>query len=443
MKRSLGKMRIGVIAALGAIAFAILAVAIRTTLYAQLATSPWPIFRHDRAHTGRSECDAGAQPGAAKWRFSAPDGRGLSDPVIGAEGDIYISSLEYHRNTNSYSSHLYALDSNGTPKWTFEPSGLINAEASPAIGIDGIIFAAGREFIPNTPTTSSYIYAVHPDGTLKWKCSVEASELNSPTIDSEGVIYVGSIDLSADGSQSGDLYAINPDGTLKWKYTTGNLKYSSPAISADGTIYVGSYGAVGASAINLKANPLSVVRSIVKLVASTEFDVYAINRDGTLKWKFKTDGPLSSSPAIGTDGTIYVGNQKLDGYGEAPGNLYAINSDGTLRWKFTAGKAIYATPAIGADGVIYVGSYDKYLYAINPDGTLKWKFTDIGGSVGSSAVVSSDGTILLGGLYALDPDGKLKWKREDTGAPVIGADGTLYFECGPGAGLCAIGGIGR
>ncbi len=42
------------------------------------------------------------------------------------------------------------------------------------------------------------------------------------------------------GSDDNNLYAINPDGTLKWSYTTGDYVYSSPAIASDGTVYVGS-----------------------------------------------------------------------------------------------------------------------------------------------------------------------------------------------------------
>jgi outer membrane protein assembly factor BamB len=48
----------------------------------------------------------------------------------------------------------------------------------------------------------------------------------------DNTIYVGSDDNS--------LYAINPNGTLKWSYQTGDNVFSSPAIGADGTIYVGS-----------------------------------------------------------------------------------------------------------------------------------------------------------------------------------------------------------
>jgi outer membrane protein assembly factor BamB len=56
--------------------------------------------------------------------------------------------------------------------------------------------------------------------------------MSHPTIGADGTIYVGSLDNK--------LYAINPDGSLKWSYTTGHDVRSSPAIGADGTVYVGS-----------------------------------------------------------------------------------------------------------------------------------------------------------------------------------------------------------
>ena len=37
-------------------------------------------------------------------------------------------------------------------------------------------------------------------------------------------------------------------------------------------------------------------------------------------------------------------------------------------------EMIYSSPALGADGTIYVGSEDDNLYAINPDGTQQWAF---------------------------------------------------------------------
>jgi outer membrane protein assembly factor BamB len=40
--------------------------------------------------------------------------------------------------------------------------------------------------------------------------------------------------------------------------------------------------------------------------------LYAINPDGTLKWKHKTESSIGSSSAIAEDGTLYVGCD--DGY---------------------------------------------------------------------------------------------------------------------------------
>jgi len=75
--------------------------------------------------------------------------------------------------------------------------------------------------------------------------------------------------------------------------------------------------------------------------------------------------PFVSSPAIASDGTLYIGSGNH--------NLKAISPDGTIRWEYETGGAISAAPAIGADGTIYAGSYDRQLYALRPDdGSLKW-----------------------------------------------------------------------
>jgi len=149
------------------------------------------------------------------------------------------------------------------------------------------------------------------------------------------------------------------------------------------------------------------------------------SNDGKLKWKYKTGWGVASSPAIGSDGTIYVGS--CDNY------TYAINPDGTLKWKFKTGWYVYSSPAIGSDGTIYIGSYDHNLYAINPDGTKKWNFTT-GGEIHSSPAIGDDGTIYIGSLdknlYAINPDGTLKWNFSTEGyiysSPAIGGDGTIY-----------------
>ena len=223
-------------------------------------------------------------------------------------------------------------------------------------------------------------------------------------IGSDGVIYIGSGD--------GNLFAINPDGNLRWKFAVGQKPCSSPSIGSDGTIYVDSDG---------------------------DSDLYAVTPVGALKWKFKADGPLTSSATIGPDDTIYVGVfQRSD---EQTAKLCAIDPNGRLKWKFTAKKAYFTNPAIGADGVVYVYSEERCLYAVNPDGRLKWRSASVGSqTIGASATIGSDGTIFVG-ANALTANGAVKWKYDEhvSGTATIGADGTIYFECGDRADICAIG----
>ena len=161
-------------------------------------------------------------------------------------------------------------------------------------------------------------------------------------------------------------------------------------------------------------------------IGSGDYYVYAINPDGTKKWSFRTSGSVSSSPAIGSDGTIYVGS--------SDNNLYAINPDGTEEWTFSTGNVIaYASPAIGGDGTIYAGS-TGIVYAISPDGTEKWAFTT-GDHVPAPPAIGADGTIYVACndrlIYAINPDGTEKWTflmGENTFAcPAIGPNGTIYL----------------
>ena len=129
---------------------------------------------------------------------------------------------------------------------------------------------------------------------------------------------------------------------------------------------------------------------------------------------------LFSPMAIGQDGTIYIGCD-ID--------LLAISPGGTLLWQYRVGEEINSTPAIATDGTIYVRSRLYYLCAVNPDGSQKWKF-DFGSyapeSAGLSPVIADDGTIYTNGsasysygtdypdfdvnaLYAFNPDGSTKW----------------------------------
>jgi outer membrane protein assembly factor BamB len=101
-----------------------------------------------------------------------------------------------------------------------------------------------------------------------------------------------------------------------------------------------------------------------------------------------------SSPAMGLDGTIYVGH--ADG-------LYAIDgSNGKVKWSVGAASVV-SSPAVGKDGTVFFGSMDGYIYAVK-DGTIKWQYKT-GNQVVSSAAIGSDGSVYFmsddGYMYAL------------------------------------------
>ncbi len=163
-------------------------------------------------------------------------------------------------------------------------------------------------------------------------------------------------------------------------------------------------------------------------VGSWDEDFYAINPDGTERWSYSTDGFVKSSPTIAEDGTIYVGSD--DGY------LYAFDSEGSLKWRYrpsTWSASIASSPSIGEDGTIYVGCFDNSLYAVNPDGTERWEF-ETEGNIFSSPAINEDGTIYVGSwdgnLYAINPNGTEKWRFETNdniySSPSIAVDGTIY-----------------
>ena len=45
--------------------------------------------------------------------------------------------------------------------------------------------------------------------------------------------------------------------------------------------------------------------------------------------------------------------------------FYALNADGSLRWKYLTGAEVLSDPIVASDGSVYVGSQDQKLYAFN------------------------------------------------------------------------------
>jgi len=398
--------------------------------YVSLAAgeSPWPMFRHDLKNTARSPYTGPATPDLV-WSFQANDGI-VSSPSIGHNGTIYVGSAGYYQAVGD--SSFYAINPDGTLKWQFlSDSAYYGAGmfSSPAIAEDGTIFVGSAD---------GYLYCLEDSityGKLRWRTGFsDFAVYSSPAIGADGTVYFGVLNFT--------FNAFRPeDGTKKWDYTSGWCIFSSPAIDDEGVLYVGSkdhnvyafedsvdYGkvrwnyragifyegylfdsspAIGPDGtLYIGADPFGASGQ-PPVHIDTSF--YAINPDGTLKWTYNMPGGVESSPAIGADGTIYVGS--LDSCVYA---LEDVGSEGVLKWKFVTGGAVDASPTVDGAGVIYIGSRDSNMYAINLDGTERWRFSTEGG-IESSATIDGDGNLLFGSF-----DGKLY--ALGTGATDVGVE---------------------
>jgi len=297
--------------------------------------------------------------GTLKWRYNE-----LmvfqSAAAIDENGIIYVGS-----SGGVPSDYLFAFYPDGIVKWKYETKCI---HASPTIGNDGTIYFGedGNQTYP----FSGYINALYPNGTLRWRYKTDHFIYSSPAISDDGILYCGSVD-----NHIYALYANN--GTLKWKYKTGNWIHGSPTIGDDGTVYCGSddkylyafYPNNGTIKWKLK------VGAIGGYIAFDEdgtlyFGVYqekfyAIYPNGTVKWEIdlgENNGVWDSSAAISYDGTIYFGMHYNHPFAGQRGDLVALNPDGTIKWRREV-KNVHSSPAIGADGTVYIGSNLGCLHA--------------------------------------------------------------------------------
>jgi outer membrane protein assembly factor BamB len=255
--------------------------------------------------------------GTKKWSLVIGKSWVDSSPVIDNDGNIYVASVDGY--------NICAVYPNGTKKWDFVTGNMVYS--SPTLDNNGTVYCGSHD---------GYMYAIYAsNGTLKWKfytgrwCGGAGAAIGD-----DGIIYFGTVGESfIDAS----LYALYPNGTLKWRLELGSNVYSSPAISEDNTIYVAAYkelwGAYMYSispegSINWKyeldAEAMSASPTIDKYgiiyIGGWDGILYAFNPDGTIRWKYQTLDEIFPSAAIGENGTIYVG---ADSY-SFTAYLYAI-----------------------------------------------------------------------------------------------------------------------
>jgi len=140
----------------------------------------------------------------------------VASPVIGPDGTIYQTLL--------FDPNLYAIEPNsGTVKWSLhladgghDPDGWTEA----AVGPDGTIYVSFND--PN-------LWAVDPNGSIKWLTRLGGDGAFQVSVGSNGFIYAA--------GEDGYLCVVDPNGQEIGRFA-GDAALMAPVISSDGAVIV-------------------------------------------------------------------------------------------------------------------------------------------------------------------------------------------------------------
>jgi len=314
--------------------------------------------------------------GTQRWRYEFAGLPSSTTPAIAADGGTIYVHMNGNEGNIAAPEKLFAINPNGSLKWQYVFNGgaasyTSQVQSSPVIGDDGTIYVASMD---------TGIYAIRPNGTVKWAWTITASSMNtSPAIGLDGTIYV---------KDPYRLVAFSPDGTSKWNISisvASGIADCSPVVAPDGKVYVADVGDIFARDL-VSINPNGVINwrftfgtrfsepntcpavSVDGTVYYSSYNLYAVRPDGSLKWSFGPSTWEDSSPIQGSDGSIYWNAR----------GCYSLNKDGVPKWNVATNVVhpaggCFPSPAIGSDGTLYLSVTDPF-HSTNQ--SLKAYFTE-------------------------------------------------------------------
>lgn len=259
--------------------------------------------------------------GTQKWMYGYPNPGEVAEPgisgiVVDANDNIYVGSW-------CCAEGLFSLDLGGNYRWDL---GGDECHSGHAIGKSNtVVYYLDVDLGLREVQLS--------DGTINWthKGPHWGCYGTGISIADDGTIYYGDCDV---------FYAINPDGSNKWSFPLGNYGGINNAIGSNGNIWFGDVNGANSKAI-------------------------VVNPSGVEVWHYDLPDWIGSGNAatgleLDSNDIVYVGCSDY--------KLYAINIDGSLRWTYTAGDKITSGIAFSpSEDTVYFGCDDGYLYAIEKE----------------------------------------------------------------------------
>lgn len=303
------------------------------TIYFCVRNWSWGELPEDTIHQGTLY--ALYPNGSVKWTLET-DPYYMTDEsslVVDDEGTIYANlyNIEYNRDPN-WVTGIIAVWPNGTRKWSIPTSdlGLPYIVSSLSVSPDGTLYGGFDEGL----------FAVYPsNGTIKWKSEIGGCSWSRPVIDKDGIIYVGA--RSNNILSSGSIYALYPNGSVKWNYNIGAWTLGI-ARGKDGTLYANSwegelhaltsegekkwtYSSPDIDYMGGDGTPAVGGKGMIYTLASNDPPnntyVISLTSEGKLRWNYSLRDIVeyTSSIIIGGHGMIYAcSNTTLAAIGGTP-----------------------------------------------------------------------------------------------------------------------------
>ena len=352
----------------------------------------------------------GPRKGRIKWTFQ-PDGGGIIWPavVIGPDSTVYFSA---HRviTPKGQEVFLYAVRPDGSLKWKYPLTSSSTHDGSALVLADGSILVPrlGHWYDPAS------LLILNPDGSVRR--NIRFNSPSQPNIGLDGTLFL--VD------RSDALCAITLEGAVKWRLTVdGGFSWQGVALSPDGTTLYG-----------FPITPSSAGTVTYRL------GLCAVGTEGAAKWRFtfpdSTQTPCAALPVVDCQGRIYFGTVVFKEGFPDPVPFHSISPSGELNWSLSAYGSWFVEPAIDAEGNIYFYSAwsDPTLVCVDCQGQFRWS-GGLSHQPYASPVCDAEGVVYVPEkeLVAFDRNGSVLWKVALEGdfsriaAPAIGADGTLYL----------------
>ena len=381
----------------------------------------WPMYRHDRMHTGYSAGKGHLTSPLFNWSF---DDNNSEEAAIGdVDNDGRNEVILATGNTGTYCRRVLCIDGgSGLIKWTFIPDTPTDIysfyEIAPAIAdIDGdgnIEVLVGSNNI-NGHNEASLFCLTGATGVLKWKFSTTEISYShfatSPTIadvDDDGVLEV------VFESATDFVYCLNANGSQQWVRdlgANGHISWNFVPAVAD----VDADGHTEVVAVSNYENTLNISLAVLS------------GNNGNVEWS------LEVPPACPVIANV-DGDAELEILLSATDSTYCRRgSNGAVQWSF--GHGGWSAPAvkdIDADGILEVVFKDfstDTLYCLKGNnGNIKWKYVLSGTGYGgrrNSVICDIDGDgqleVLSGSLsnslYSLNKNGGLEWTLDLPNSP--------------------------